>query len=77
MAGAAAVVTLIVMVHALLPTVTALAWASPLAAAGQALPSITALADHLLLLLLHEEQLAVYTRWWQRILLLGAILCHA
>jgi hypothetical protein len=78
MAGAAAVVTLVVTLRALLPTIAALARASPLlATAGRALPSVTVLAGFLLPLLLCEEQLAVYARRWQHIILLGVILCRA
>jgi hypothetical protein len=84
-------VTLVVTLRALLPTVDALARASPLTAAERALPLLLReeqlavyvrrwqcilLLDTLLLLLLHEEQLAVYTRRWQCILL-GTILCRA
>jgi hypothetical protein len=77
MAGAVAVVTLVVTLRALLPTVATLARASPLlTATGRALPNVTALAGCLLPLLLCEEQLAVYARWWQSILL-GVVLCLA
>jgi hypothetical protein len=78
MTGGATVVTLVVMLRALLPTIAALVRASPLlAVTGRALPSVIALAGLLLPLLLREEQLAVYARRWQHILLLDAILCRA
>jgi hypothetical protein len=53
MAGTAAVVTLVVTLCALLPTVVVLVRASQLLAAERALPSVTALAG-LLLPLLHR-----------------------
>jgi hypothetical protein len=78
MAGATAVVTLAITLRALLLTVATLAQASSLLAViRRALSSIIALAGPLLPLLLHEEQLAVYARWWQRIILLGTMLYRA
>jgi hypothetical protein len=41
------------------------------------MPSVAALARLLLPLLLREEQLAIYTRWWQRVIFHGAILRRA
>jgi uncharacterized membrane protein len=76
MAGAVAVVTLVIMLRALLPTFVALARASSVATVGRALPIITVLAGLLLPLLLREEQLAIYARRWQRFILLGVILCR-
>jgi hypothetical protein len=76
MVGAPAVVTLVVMLRHLLPIVVVLAQAlALLTATGQALPSVVAMVCLLLPLLLHEE-LAVYARWWQRVILHVAILRH-
>jgi hypothetical protein len=75
MAGAPAVMTLVVTLRSLLPTVAALARASTLlATTGRTLPSVATLAHLLLPLLLHEKHLAVYVRWWQCIILHGAVL---
>jgi hypothetical protein len=65
MAGAPAVITLVVTLHSLLLVVASLARASALlTATGRTLTSIATLT-HLLLPLLHrEKQLAVYARWW-------------
>jgi hypothetical protein len=65
MTGAAAVVTFVITLRALLPTVATLARMSPLlTAVERALPSFTALEGLLLPFLLCEEQLAVYARRW-------------
>jgi hypothetical protein len=74
MVGAPAVVALIVTLRPLLPAVATLARASALATARRALPSVAVLARLRSPLLLREEQLAVYARWWQRVIFLGAIL---
>jgi hypothetical protein len=67
--------TLIVTLRSLLPAVAALAQASALlVAAGRTLPSIATLAHLLLSFLLREKQLAVYARWWQCVILHGAVL---
>jgi hypothetical protein len=64
MAGAPAVMTLVVMLRFLLPAVAVLAQASALlATTGRTLPSVATLAHLLLPLLLREKQLAVYVRW--------------
>jgi hypothetical protein len=74
MAGAPAVMTLVVTLRSLLPAVAALARASALlAATRQTLPSVATLAHLLLPLLLREKQLAVYARWWQSVILHGAV----
>jgi hypothetical protein len=75
MAGAPAVMTLVVTLRSLLSAVASLAWASALlVATGRTLPSVATLAHLLLPLLLREKQLAVYTRWWQCVILHGAVL---
>jgi hypothetical protein len=75
MAGATAVMTLVVTLRSLLPVVAAFARAlALLAATGRTLPSVATLAHFLLLLLLREKQLVVYARWWQCVILHGAVL---
>jgi hypothetical protein len=74
MAGAPAVMTLVVTLRSLLPTIAALARAlALLAATRRTLPSVATLT-HLLPLLLREKQLVVYARWWQCVILHGAVL---
>jgi hypothetical protein len=78
MVGASVIMTLVVTLRSLLPAVAALARASALlTATGRTLPNVATLAHLLLPLLLREKQLAVYTRWWQRIILHSTILCRA
>jgi hypothetical protein len=75
MVSAPTVMTLVVTLRSLLPVVAALARAlALLAATGQTLPSVATLAHLLLPLLLREKQLAVYVRWWQCVILHGAVL---
>jgi hypothetical protein len=75
MTGAPVVMTLVITLRSLLPAVAVLAWAStPLAATGRTLPSVATLAHLILPLLLHEKELSFYMRWWQRIILHGAVL---
>jgi uncharacterized membrane protein len=75
MAGALAVMTLVVMLRSLLPAVAVLAWASALlAATGRTLLSVATLAHLLLPLLLREKQLAVYARLWQCVILHDVVL---
>jgi hypothetical protein len=77
MAGAPAVMTLVVTLGSFLPAVAALAWAlALLAATGRTPPNVATLAHLLLSLLLREKQLAVYARWWQCVILHGAVLRH-
>jgi hypothetical protein len=65
MAGATAVMTLVITLRSLLPAVAALARAlALLVATGRTLLSIATLAYLLLPLLLREKQLVVYARWW-------------
>jgi hypothetical protein len=71
MAGATAVVTLVVTLRVLLPTVATLARASP--PLNEPCPTSLrweAFSFHC------SEQLAIYARWWQRIILFGVILCR-
>jgi hypothetical protein len=75
MACAPTVMTLVVTLRCLLPAIAGLARASALlAATGRILPSVATLAHLLLPLLLREKQLAVYARWWQCVILHGAVL---
>jgi hypothetical protein len=75
MAGAPAIMTLVITLRSLLPAVATLARASALLAViGRTLPSVATLAHLLLPLLLREKQLAVYVRWWQCVILHGAVL---
>jgi hypothetical protein len=76
MAGAPAVMTLVVTLCSLLPAVAALARAL-LAATRRTLPNVATLVHLLLPLLLREKQIVVYVRWWQRIILHSTILCCA
>jgi hypothetical protein len=78
MAGAPAVMTLVVTLRSLLPAVAALARVSALLAATERTLSNVATLAHLLLpLLLHEKQLVIYARWWQCVILYGAVLRHS
>jgi hypothetical protein len=70
MAGAPAVMTLVVMLRAVLPAVACVG----IAATVRTLPSIAVLTRLLLPLLLREKQLAVYARWWQCVILHGTVL---
>jgi hypothetical protein len=75
MASAPVVMTLIVMLRSLLPVVATLVRASALlATTGRTLPSVAMLAHLLLPLLLREKQLTIYARWWQCVILHGAVL---
>jgi hypothetical protein len=78
MAGAPIVMTLVITLRSLLPAVATLARASALlAATGRTLPNVATLAHLLLSLLLREKQLAIYARWWQCVILHGAVLRHS
>jgi hypothetical protein len=77
MVGAPAVMTLVVTLRSLLPTVAALVRASTLlVATGRTLPNVATLAHLLLPLLLREKQLVVYAWWWHCVILHGAVLCR-
>jgi hypothetical protein len=77
MVDAPAVMTLVVTLRSLIPVIAALARKSALlTATGRTLPSVATLAHLLLPLLLREKQLAVYARWWQCVILHGAVLCR-
>jgi hypothetical protein len=75
MSDGTTVMTLVITLRSLLLAFAVLTRASALlAATGRTLPSVATLAHLLLPLLLREKQLIIYARWWQRVILHGAVL---